>query len=389
MATTYTWTNIAASNWNNTANWSDATVPNDPTVSAAIVNGGTADVDSGIFISVDTLTIGTASGPGTASAVGIDNNSILRVSGDIVNFSTLLIDGTNNLTELRIGGGDTVTLSGGGTISLAGSGNNMIRDADASTGELINTDNTIVGAGSIGNGQMAMDNQAAGIIDANSSAGLTLQPNGAGFTNEGLMEATAGGGMGLNSGSLTQTGGTLLATGAGSYVVLYNDVTVSGGTLITNKGGSIYTLSGYTAILSNVTLTAGSNYDGVNNSTTYLEGTIDNSGTFTFNSTGNNTELRLAGGQTLTLTGGGTVDLTGQALNYILDADASTGELVNVNNTIEGAGNIGNGQMSWDNQAAGIIDANSAFGLTLDPNSAGYSNEGLIEATAGGAMGVD
>src|ERR1700679_3847418 len=125
MTTTFTWTNVAASNWNNTANWSDATVPNDPTVSAAIVNGGTADVDSGIFISVDTLTIGTASGPGTASAVGIDNNAILRVSGDILNFSTLSIDGTNNQSELRIGGGATVTLSGGGTLSLARSRNNL------------------------------------------------------------------------------------------------------------------------------------------------------------------------------------------------------------------------------------------------------------------------
>jgi hypothetical protein len=371
MATTFTWTNLAASNWNNTANWSDATVPNDPTVSADIVNGGTADVDSGIFISVDTLTIGTASGAGTASAVGIDNNSILRVAGDIVNFSTLSIDGTNNSTELRIGGGDTVTLSGGGTLSLAGSGNNYIRDTDASTGELINVDNTIVGAGFIGTGQMAMDNQAAGIIDANSPAGLTLQPNSAGFTNEGLMEATAGGGMGLNGGSLTQTGGTLLATGAGSYIVLYNNVTVSGGTFITNGGGSIYTQSGYTAILSNVTIAAGSNYDGLNNSTTYLEGTIDNLGTLAFKSTGNNTELRVAGGQTLTLTGGGTVDLTDQALNYILDADQGTGVLINVNNTIEGAGNIGNGQLSWDNQAAGTIDANSALGLTLAPNNAG------------------
>src|ERR1019366_7905605 len=123
-----------------------------------------------------------------------------------------------NTTDLRIAGGATVSLSGGGTVLLAGTSNaNYIRDAALGTGELINVDNTIAGQGNIGLGQLALDNRSGGVIDANSAAALTLQSNGAGFANEGLIEAAGGGGRGINGEPIAQSPtGSLLATGTGT-----------------------------------------------------------------------------------------------------------------------------------------------------------------------------
>ncbi len=379
--------NTTTGNWSNAANWTPNGSPNSTSTSASIINGGTADVDGGF--TVNNLTIGTTSGAGTASAVSILNNNFLTVAGNIVNDTTLLINGTNNQTQLRLNGGATVQLSGGGVVDLAGSGNNLIYDAAAGTGKLVNVNNSIIGAGNLGGGLMALDNQAKGIINGTvPGSGLTLQSNSAGFTNEGLIEATLGSGIGINGGSLTQTGGTLLATGANSTVVLYSSATVAGGTLATANGGSMSTQSGQTATLSNLTVSSGSTYTGQNNTNTYLVGTITNNGTLALAGTNNATEFRVQGGQTLTLQGSGVVSMTG-GNNYILDADSSTGKLVNVNNTIEGGGNIGNGQMSMDNQAKGVINATAAGGLTLQPNSAGFTNEGLIESTLGSGIGLN
>jgi hypothetical protein len=381
MATTFTWIPTGTSNWNNTANWTDSTVPDNSAEAAAIVNGGTANVDFGIEIIIDTLTIGAA------SAVGIVNDAVLEVNGDILNQGTLSIDGTNNTTELRVAGGTTVSLSGGGVLNMAGTGNNIIRDAEAATGELINVDNTIEGAGIIGDGDMALDNQSGGTIDSDTT-GLTIDSNGAGATNEGLIEATNGAALALSASKLTQTGGTLLATGTNSVVELINGVVVTGGTLTSTSGGLLETASNNTVTLSNLTLTAGSTYTGQNNTITYLNGTIDNAGTLALAGANNAAVFRVEGGQTLTLTGGGVVNLAGTGNNGILDADAATGELINVNNTIEGGGNIGIGEMALDNQAGGTIDSNST-GLTLQPNAAGSTNEGLIEATAGATLALD
>ena len=106
----------------------------------------------------------------------LSNNSDLYLAGSIANHGTIALNSGGNTTELRVGGGQTVTLGGGGVVTLSNNANNLIRDADTSTGKLINVDNLIQGSGNIGNGQMALDNQAAGVINANQSTTLNLQP---------------------------------------------------------------------------------------------------------------------------------------------------------------------------------------------------------------------
>lgn len=83
-------------------------------------------------------------------------------------------------------------------------------------------------------------------------------------------------------------------------------------------------------------------------------GTYTNNGNITLNSTGNNTDLKVSRGE-VSLTGGGTVTLSNNNGNRIFGLVA-TDRLINVDNTIQGAGQIGVNTMALTNQ--GTIIAN-------------------------------
>ena len=118
-----------------------------------------------------------------------------------------------------------------------------------------------------------------------------------------------------------------------------------------------------------------------------LGGTIDNTGTLALNSMGDQTSLEiLAPG--VTLQGGGHVTLSDSGENVIFGATADA-TLTNVDNTISGAGQLGNGQMTLINEAAGVIDGNATgHALVLDTGSNAVMNYGMIEATGGGALEI-
>src|SRR4029077_14231574 len=154
-------------------------------------------------------------------------------------------------TDLRIA--DGTTLTGGGTVLLSDSPNNRIYGtANSGTETLTNVNNTFSGAGQIGvSNSIEFINQAAGVINATSSSNALIispttnstvvNPNGDGFVNQGLLEATAAGGLVLNGGQFNNKGGTIEAIGSGNNVILQNSVTVSGGTLSDSGGGLIET----------------------------------------------------------------------------------------------------------------------------------------------------
>jgi hypothetical protein len=122
-----------------------------------------------------------------------------------------------------------------------------------------------------------------------------------------------------------------------------------------------------------------------NNTQTNLEGTITNTGALQVNSVGNNTFLNPSGA--VTLTGGGTLTLSDNNQNYI-EAAVGGSTLTNVNNTISGSGNIGNGNLAFTNQSAGVVDAISTHGnsLTINSGTLGATNTGLFEASSGGEL---
>ena len=108
--------------------------------------------------------------------------------------------------------------------------------------------------------------------------------------------------------------------------------------------------------------------------------TLANAGTLTLHSTGEYTSLMIDG--TVSLTGGGVVNNAGAA-RFL-----GTGTLINVDNTIQGEGSLGFGQLTIVNQAAGVIAATAANNahLILAPGAGGMTNAGTLQATGGGML---
>jgi len=385
--TTDSWTGGGdGTSWNNASNWNNG-IPNSTTVDVTI-GTATAAVNDNLTASVGNLTLSNA-----GDALTIQNGIALTVAGsNINNAGTITLGSSGNLTELVVGlstGGTNTTLSGTGTLTLSNNANNYIFGA-ASTDTLTNHE-TIQGAGHIGNGQLTLVN--SGTINANQSAGMTIQANG-GVTNTGTIKAT-GGTLAFVSSTVTNTGGTISDS---ANTLQFTNSTVNGGN-VTLTGASLLQLTNSTIHGGTLTNAAAGTIEVISNST--LGGTINNSGLIKVdnggaltlesgtystlgavqvNSTGNVTEFVVgtaSGGQNVTLSGG-SVTMSNNANNYIFGG-ASTDTLTN-QETISGAGHIGNGQLTLVN--SGTINANASAGIIIQANG-GVTNTGTIEATGG------
>jgi hypothetical protein len=430
------WTGASGGSWNTSTNWSAGV----PTSSDAVTIGtasttvnlntgaagaaGSLTIDSGdiLNVSAETLTVsgattnaGTLTSSGTTTISGaltnsgtlnengtmtvqsttsntgtlaIGNGGIMTVDGNISGAGTLTLNSTGNFTELILGA--NVTLSGG-TLTLSNNSQNYIFGT-TSPDQLTNQE-TIQGAGQIGHGQMALVN--SGTINANASAGMTIDAND-GFTNTGTVEAT-GATLILQSMSMSNTGGTITATGGGivnvsSTVVTggavttsgasklqLNNATIGGATITNSATGTIEIASGTNALGGTINNAAGGLLEIDNGAVLYLQpGTYSQLGTVQLNSTGNFTELVLGGNVTLS---GGTLTLSNNSQNYIF-GQVATDVLTN-QETIQGAGQIGHGQMQLVN--SGTINSDDSAGITLSANL-GVTNTGTLEATNGSTL---
>ncbi|MGA9897112.1 MAG: choice-of-anchor D domain-containing protein [Terriglobales bacterium] len=374
--TTDNWIGGASGNWSNSSNWSNG-VPNSSSVNVCINDGNPmpSQVTLDITATIGGLTIDTG------SSLTIGNGNTLVVFGNISNAGQILVNETANNTFLSIAG--AVSLTGGGTVTLntAQAGGTAI--INQSGGTLTNVNNTVQGTGVIGSNGLSVVNQAGGIINA-STAG-TLVVNTPSLTNQGLLEAT-GGTLQLSN-TYNNAGGRILSSGSSASVQL-TSATIQGGSLTSANGGVLGTQGGASVTLdgsSQGTLTIAGTYVGANGSSTVLKGTINNTGTIQLSETANNTFLSMAT-PSVSLTGNGTVTLITGGSGGTAIINQSGGTLTNVSNTLQGTGVIGSNGLAVTNQAGGIINANVAGtgSLTLNPN--GLTNQGLLEATAGGTM---
>ena len=105
-----------------------------------------------------------------------------------------------------------------------------------------------------------------------------------------------------------------------------------------------------TATVGTLMINSGDELDIGDAQTLFVSQAIVNSGTLAILSTANTTRLHL-GGASVSLSGGGTVALAGTSTDLIR-ADSVNFRLVNVDNTIEGHGQIGNGVINVDNQGS-------------------------------------
>ncbi len=115
-----------------------------------------------------------------------------------------------------------------------------------------------------------------------------------------------------------------------------------------------------------------------------LSGMIENTGLIELNSTGEETNLQLIQSGA-TLHGSGQIVLSDSDAN-IISGTSSSVTLNNQDNTISGAGQLGNGELSLIN--SGTIDATGTHALVIDTGANMVLNSGLLEASGSGGMTV-
>ncbi|TWB11628.1 T1SS-143 domain-containing protein [Rhizobium sp. ERR 1071] len=115
-----------------------------------------------------------------------------------------------------------------------------------------------------------------------------------------------------------------------------------------------------------------------------FSGTLDNTGSIHISSAGSETDFEIVQ-QGLTLTGGGKVTLSDSASNVIFGSDDHV-TLTNVDNTISGAGQIGDGHLTLVNE--GTIIADGSHALVIDTGVNAVSNTGTLEATGAGGLHI-
>jgi hypothetical protein len=103
-------------------------------------------------------------------------------------------------------------------------------------------------------------------------------------------------------------------------------------------------------------------------------GTVDNTGTITVDGSGAATAIGIEG--TVTLEGGGHIELSSSNENYVFGAT-----LINIDNTISGGGDIGNGSMIFEN--SGVVEAQGPSALIIDTGANAFVNTGIIETNSG------
>jgi hypothetical protein len=210
------------------------------TLSNATLAGVDLRNGSGGLIQTSTGTTNVFTGSGSFQNLGagilrVADNSVLQLDGSLTYDNQAFIqmqDAANATpTDIRVVG--NVQIAGGGTITMTASAGNRIVGASP-TDVFTNVDNTIVGSGLIGAGQMVLAN--GGTIQAAAGPPLVIEPSAGGVDNFGTLEALAGGVLRLRNATIVQNppGGGIRAHGPG--VVELENVAITGGRFETPGG---------------------------------------------------------------------------------------------------------------------------------------------------------
>ncbi|CAN5721600.1 hypothetical protein BH10PSE6_BH10PSE6_20410 [soil metagenome] len=286
----------------------------------------------------------------------------------------------------------TVTLQGGGSVVLSGGGEATGILGTGFDSYLINVDNTISGEGII---DTDFYNMAGGLVDANVTGEMLAVQSGY-LRNAGVMQASNGGILAVSGGLIFTDGGLLKATGAGSQVVLAGGFFDGPAHLVSEDGGTFaavgpnFVQNGL--ILDGDLLLDATLYDDfvllsfekdlVNNGSITLAGIDEDCGCGPMTA-----ELAVGPGGGA-LKGGGTITLAGDPSLTMITDDFGPARLVNVDNTIQGAGSIG-GNLILFNKAAGVIEANvTGESLVLGSLATTITNQGTFKASNGGTLDV-
>ncbi|MGE9295892.1 MAG: PEP-CTERM sorting domain-containing protein, partial [Puniceicoccales bacterium] len=294
------------------------------------------------------------------------------------------LEGATGVTALFADG--EVTLDGGGTINLVDDPLSRIAGTNAATSRLINVDNVITGSGNIGSNTTTIVNQNIIRIDGINAATIDNSDSAA-MINSGLIEVTNGSTLNIKDTTLQNfdlnSSGTIQVHEGGLITTDLNTA-IQGGTLNSLNSDSdplndgIIRVIGATSI-SDIINDARLEVD--NGQTLTLDGTIDNRREILVNGGSAFTSLRINDGTQLV--GNGIIRLNDDPQSRIL-ATVTGNTLNNVNNTIEGAGQLGSGNMQLFN--TGSITATGVNPLVVDTIDSVFVNEGELRAQGAGGL---
>ena len=368
------WLNPLSGNFTHAADWSGGKVPGasddailDAVGSSFTVTSASSQTVNSLRLAANaTLSItggtfdalaGTGAGA-NAGVILVGANDTLSLGGVVTNSGAITLNSpqaTNNYAQLTLAAG--VTLTGGGVINDAGQIN-----AGAAGATITNLNNTILAdvETSYGIDSLFADSPAGtvfvngknGVVDSQSLLFVGGQ-QGLSIVNHGMIESS--GYMDFTDTSVSGAG--QLAVSDFGEMQFSGPGVVSGQSLSVGAQASLFLAGG------------GVDYTGV----------FDNAGTTRLYTTGSTPALFLTG--VTTLSGGGTVIFMPESQAVAIGGKAGKDTLINVDNTLSGGGDLGNGQIGIVNEAAGVIT-----GLqTIDSGSQTITNQGLIMANGYGA----
>ncbi|MBI1370019.1 MAG: choice-of-anchor D domain-containing protein [Planctomycetes bacterium] len=313
----------------------------------------------------------------TGSSMIINNDIDPQFEGLITLNGSLLQNSAGNSTDVHIVGNSTVT--GTGVWTMSNSIQNRIFSDTPTDVLTIASGFKIQGAGQLGINSLGIINN--GLIDANVSSTLTIDPSIANVINNSTLRASAGGSLQLTGGTFTNNGD--IEAQDMSVVNLLSGATIVGGNFKTSGSGSINITQNLVTI-QNATLTAGSTLNIANDIDPIFTGMFTNNGSVHQNSGGNTTDVRIDGDTTFT--GNGTWTMSNTTANRMFAFNNANDVLTNAaGHTIQGAGQIGANSMGLINN--GLIIANVSNTLTIDPSAGpGVVNNNILRASAGGTL---
>ena len=285
----------------------------------------------------------------------VANGVALSITATVNNTGTIALDAAGNGADLSIVG--AATLTGAGELTLSDNVGNVI-GSNGVLATLTNVNDTISGPGTIGDSHLTLNNQ--GTINANDGLALVINTGSNTIANSGTLEATANGGLNIDSNVsnsniiealgtnakvvlesvITDTAaGVILASGSGAQVDLDN-ATIAGGTLeASGNNAFIETVSGSTDALNGGAISSGSTVEINGNSTLALNGVVANSGILLVNGGALDINGSLTGGMT-EISGAGKVTIAQSDSESVTFLAKSTGELVLDQATSYDGGNI-------------------------------------------------
>ncbi|HPF40269.1 MAG TPA: hypothetical protein PK093_16645 [Phycisphaerae bacterium] len=347
-------------------------------LNSATIEGGTLRaIGGGLIRTRATETLDGGAGPVMlAGTLEIRNADHLDVIGALENSGLIRLNSTGTYTQLRAKNGDA-TLNGGGVIDLGIQTRNRITGYGAGD-RIINVDNTIRGAGTIGQNSVGISNH--GTIVADVPAQLLIAPGSAhDMINTGTIRAENGATVKFGFGTCDNSNGTIEAMD-GSIVEFGNSLIIAG-TLRTEGDGvirtaAVDTLDGAVTPVNNAGL-----LEVTGDTDLILRGALNNTGTVRLTGSGGNSDMQPDGD--VMLVGGGVIQMD-RSGSRIIGQDTAA-NVINVDNTIHGAGNIGGYYTEFTNQSLVVADAATQLYISLS-NAAGATNLGTMRAADGGTL---